>query len=92
MANAAIAADLTEALDRLGALAPEVAFDLEVGVDVALEARRLLVGQVLDLRVGREPELGEHVPGGRRPDALDVGQPDLEPLLVREVHSGDACH
>ena len=46
MAHAAVGADLDQALDRLLALAAEVALDLVLVVDVALELRDLLVGEV----------------------------------------------
>src|SRR2546423_8738731 len=90
--QAAVRADLGEPLDRLLALAPQVALDLELSVDVVAELRDLVVGEVADLRVGREPERARDLPRRRLADAVDVGQPDLEPLLVGEVHSGDACH
>jgi len=91
VADAAIRADLGETLDRLLALAPQVALDLELAVDVRAELRDLLVGQVADLGVGAQPELGGDLPRGGLTDAVDVGEPDLEPLLVREIDSGDAC-
>ena len=56
MTDSAVGADLAEALDRLGALAAEVAFDLEVRVDVVAQLRDLPVGEVADLRVEGEPE------------------------------------
>jgi hypothetical protein len=49
----AVGADLAEALDRLRALAAQVALDLQVAVDVLAELGDLLVGQVLDLLVLR---------------------------------------
>src|SRR5205823_6502284 len=52
VAEAPIGADLGEPLDRLRALAAEVAFDLELRVDVVAELRDLVVGEVADLRVG----------------------------------------
>src|SRR6185437_8555194 len=66
--------------------------DLDVRVDEVAELRDLFVGQVLDLRVRAEAELGGDLPRGRLADAVDVRQPDLEPLLIREIDSGDACH
>src|SRR5262249_44976574 len=48
----AIGADLGEALDRLLPVAPEIALDFELGIDVVAELRDLVVGEVLDLRVG----------------------------------------
>jgi hypothetical protein len=87
----AIRADLAEALDRLLPFAAQVALDLEVRVDVVAELRDLFVREVLDLRVRAELELGCDLLRGRLADAVDVGQPDLEALLVREIDSGDAC-
>jgi hypothetical protein len=89
--DAAVRADLGEPLDRLLAVAAQVALDLEVRVDVVAELRDLFVGQVLDLRVGAETELGGDLACARLTDPVDVGEPDLEPLLVRKVDSGDAC-
>src|SRR4051794_5581268 len=91
MADAAVRADLGEPLDRLRALAAQIALDLDVGVDVGAELRDLVVGEVADLRVGRQAELGCDLARRRITDAVDVGQPDLEPLLIREIDSGDAC-
>src|SRR6266446_6534384 len=70
----------------------EVALDLELGVDVVAELRDLVVGEVADLRVGREAERGRDLVRGRLADPIDIGQPDLEPLLVRQVDAGDARH
>src|SRR5262245_4166339 len=92
MADPAVGADLTQALDRLGALAAQVTLDLEVAVDVLAELRDLLVGEVLDLLVARKTRVTADLLRGRAADAVDVGQPDLEPLLVGEVDSGDARH
>src|SRR5436309_8189530 len=50
VADAAIRADLAEALDRLLPVAAQVALHLEVRVDVVTELRDLFVGEVLDLR------------------------------------------
>jgi len=92
VADAAVGADLAEALDRLRPLAAQVALDLQVAVDVLAELRDLLVGQVLDLLVAREASVGADLLRRRAADAVDVGQPDLEPLLIRKVDSGDACY
>jgi hypothetical protein len=91
VADAAVGADLGEALDRLLTLAPQVALDLELRVDVGAELRDLLVGEVADLRVGVEAERGRDLARRGLADPVDVGEPDLEPLLVRKVDSRDAC-
>jgi hypothetical protein len=91
MPDAAVRADLGEPLDRLLPVAAQVSLDLEVRVDVVAELGDLFVGQVLDLRVGIEPEFGGNLARGRLADPVDVRQPDLEPLLVGKVDSRDAC-
>jgi hypothetical protein len=90
MADPAVRADLGEPLDRLLPVAAQVALDLELRVDVVAELRDLFVRQVLDLRVRVEAELRSDLARGRLADPVDVGQPDLEPLLVRKVDSGDS--
>jgi hypothetical protein len=91
MADAPVRADLGEPLDGLLPVAAQVTLDLELRVDVVAELRDLFVGEVLDLRVRVEAELGGDLARGRLADPVDVGQPDLEPLLVRKVDSGDSC-
>ena len=50
MPEAAVRADLGQALDRLRALAAQVALDLEVPVDVLAELRDFLVCEIAKLR------------------------------------------
>jgi hypothetical protein len=88
--DTAVRADLGEPLDRLLPVAAQITLDLEVRVDVVAELRDLFVGEVLDLRVRVEAELGGDLARGRLADPVDVRQPDLEPLLVRKVDSGDS--
>src|SRR5207244_13179948 len=83
VADPAIAADLRQALDRLAAITPEVALPLKLRVDERAEPRDLLVREVAHLLVRVELELLADLPGRRRPDAVDVREPDLEPLLGR---------
>jgi hypothetical protein len=90
VADPAVGADLGEPLDRLLPVAAQVALDLEVRVDEVAELRDLFVGEVLDLRVRTEAEVRCDLARGRLADAVDVGQPDLEPLLVWKVDSGDS--
>src|SRR6185436_475162 len=92
VADPAVGPDLGQALDRLAAVASKVTLDLDVRVDVVAELRDFLVREVADLLLGIELELADDLLRGRLSDPVDVGQPDLEPLLRREVDSGDACH
>src|SRR5262249_43956029 len=91
VADPAVRADLLQALDRLRALTAQVALHLEVLVDVLAQLRDLVVGEVADLRVRVEAERGRDLARRRLADPVDVRQPDLEPLLVREIDSGNSC-
>src|SRR5206468_695989 len=72
MTDAAVRADLGEALDRLLPVAAKVALDLELAVDVGAKLRHLVVGEILDLRVGREAERAGNLPRRGLADAVDV--------------------
>src|SRR5581483_1841446 len=89
--HAAVRADLLQALDRLPAPASEIAFDLIVRVDQVAQLRNLVLRQVANLRVGREAELRADLLRSGLADPEDVGEPDFEPLLVRQVDAGDTC-
>ena len=73
------------------ALPPKIAFDLE-RIDQRPELRDFLVGEVTNLLVRIEAEVLADLLSGRLADPVDVGETDLESLLVREVDPRDACH
>src|SRR5215210_2026082 len=56
VADPAVAADLHQALDGLGALAAEVALNGVVAIDQIAKLRDLVVGQVADVGVRADPE------------------------------------
>src|SRR5712692_10232316 len=92
MADAAVAADVHEALDAHGHFAPQVAFDLVLALDDIAHSRRLLIAPGLDPFAGVDPGVGEDLLGGRNTDPVDVLDRDLAALVPRQVHSGDTCH
>src|SRR6185503_20294307 len=92
MAQSLVRPDLHLALDVRGDLAAEVTLDLEVRVDERAKARHLVVGEVAHARVAREVGLLADQLRRGAPDPVDVGQRDLEPLLTRDVDTGDTSH
>ena len=92
VAQAAVRADLDQALDVQGHLAAQVALDLVAPVDDLAQPVDLLLGEVPDPGVRVDVGLGEDLLAGRQADPVDVGQGDLDPLLARDVDAGDACH
>ena len=90
--DAAVAADVHEPLDVLGALAAQVAFDGDGTVDRLAQAHDFFFSQIADLGVGVDGQLGEDGLGGGPAHAVDVGETDLDPLLRRDVDARDTCH
>src|SRR5690606_11820211 len=88
--QAAIAADIDEALDVDRGLGAQVALDLVAGLDRAAQLADLLVGQVAGLLGAVDPGLLEDGDGAHAADAVDVGQSDVAPLVVRNVDAGNA--
>src|SRR5438034_7915569 len=92
MADAAVAADVHEALDAHGHLAPEVALDLVFALDDVADPRRLLVAPRLDPLPGVDARVSEDLLGRGDADSVDVLYGYFTALVPRQVHSGDTCH
>src|SRR5918994_3186693 len=72
--------------DVLLRLAPQVALDLDVLVDVGPDRADLTLGQVAHLRVRIDLRLAAYLARRRAADAVDVGQSYLDALLARKVN------
>ena len=87
-----VAADLDLAADVGLDLATEVTLDLVVGLDDVAELHELVVAERVDPAVGVDPGLCQELLGAGAPDAVDVGECDLDALVAREVDTDEACH
>ena len=83
MAETAIGADIHQALDVHRDLAATRSLHLELRLDDLTEPPRLLLGETLHTRVRADARHGEDLRRGRATDPKDVGQRDLDALLVR---------
>ena len=92
VAEAAVAAQVHEALDVHGGLAAQVALDLGDGLDGLADVADLIVVQVLRPRDGIDPRLGEDLLRGGLADPVDVLERDLDALFCGEIDAGDASH
>src|SRR5690606_5833151 len=92
MANAAVAADVHQPLDVHRDFGAQRALGLDETLDHLTEAADLGVAQVTDPRRRRNAGLLEQPLAGRPTDAVDVGEPDLDALLARKVHSSNTRH
>src|SRR5215213_10683372 len=72
--------------DVLVDLAPQVALDLDVLVDVGPDSSDLTLGQITHLRVGVDLGVAADLPRRRTADAVDVGKAYLDPLLPGQVY------
>src|SRR2546425_21100 len=88
----AIAGDVHQALDVVGALPAKVALHNELTLDHVSKPRDLGLGEVADVGVGVDPCALENGVRGGTADPVDVGQSDLHALLARDVDAGDAGH
>ena len=92
MAEAAVRADLDEALDVQGHFPAEVALHLVAAVDHLPQPVDLVLGEVPDPGVGVDVRLLEDLLARGEPDPVDIGEGDLHALLARDVDAGDPCH
>src|SRR4051812_26712043 len=91
VAKAAVGADLREPLDVLRAVMAKVTLDL-ASLDRLAELHDLVVGQILDVGVGIHAGLAEDLARRRLTDAVDVSEPDLDPLVGWDVDASDSSH
>ena len=92
MTQAAVAADLAEALDVHSGLAAQVALDEVVMLNGVTELSLLLLGQVLHPGVGVDAGLGQHLGGPAGSDAVDIGQSNFDPLVAGKINTRNTCH
>ena len=90
--EAPVAADVDQPLDVHGDFLAEVALDLLPFLDDLADLVDLVLGQGLDLLVLVDLGLFEDLVALGPADPVDVGQPDLDPLVRREGDACDSCH
>ena len=91
MTQAAIAADLVQALDVQCGLAAQVALD-DISVDSVTELLLVSIGQILNAGVGVDTSLLQNVHSALAADTIDISQADFNALILRQVNTGNTCH
>ena len=92
MADAAVAADLGQALDIQGHGAAQVALHHIAMVNGLTQLGLICLGQILDAGVGVDPSLRQNILGALSANAIDVSQTDLDSLILGQVNTGNSCH
>ena len=92
MADAAVASEIHQALDRLLKVPAQVAFDFVVGVDDLPDVDLLIRRQVVSLDHGIDFGGLEDFHRARPAYSVDIGERYVHPLIFREFDSSYACH
>src|SRR5580658_3189322 len=90
--QAAIGAHLDVALDVHRDFLAQIAFDRAFLFQNRADATDFVLRQIGYLFVEIDARAVEQRPRTRAPDAIDIGEPDLSPLLGRHFHSGNTSH
>ena len=92
MTHAAVAADLGQALDIKRGLAAQVALHDVVVVDALTQLCFFLFGEVFDSGVGVNSGCLENLVCAGSADTVDIGETDLDSLVLGQVNAGYTCH
>ena len=85
--DAAVTADLNEALDIERQVAAQVAFHVAVLIDIVSQLRRIVFGKVTDPDIGIHAGSGADIAGGLAADAINMGQRNFDPLVSGQVNA-----
>ena len=90
--DAPVAADLGQPLDVHGQVTAEVALHSVAVADDLTQLRLVSLGQILDAGIGVDPGLSQNLIGAGAPDAVDIGQANLDPLILGQINASNTCH
>src|SRR5580704_14153328 len=88
----AVAPEIHQSLDVHRYLPPEVALDRVFTINQLADAQNLVIGHLVHAPLDRNADPAADLERLGPPDAVDVGQPDRDPLLIRNVHASDPRH
>ena len=92
MTLALVAVDLNLTTDIRIDFTTQIALDLVVTLEVVTQRDQLLIRQILDANVRVDTGRGKRFLGTSATHTKDVGEGDLDALLIGDVDSGKTCH
>src|SRR5579862_5693602 len=92
MAESAIGADFDETLDVHRNFLAQIAFHQAFGLNDCADAVDLFFAEVLNLLHRLDLRFVENSSGAGMPDAVDVGQRDVDVFLAGKIHACNTCH
>ena len=90
--QAAVAADLHQALDVERDLLAKIALHASLLLDDAADLAHVVFRQILHANVRADARLAEDVVRALPPDPVDVGEADFNPLRPWKVDACNTCH
>src|SRR5262245_27295972 len=90
--QSAITSQIHQAFDTHRDLAPQIAFNRVFPVDQLADPQHLIVCQLVHSPLARNADLPAYFERLGPPDAMDVGEPDRDPLLIGYIDASDARH
>jgi hypothetical protein len=92
MAQAAITAQIHQALDRLLHFAPQIALDLEVLIEYLANPHLFVSRQIIAVAPWIYVRFLQNAVGDRIPNSVNIGERDFYPLVARQFNAGHTCH
>ena len=92
MTDAAVAADLGQALNVHRHVAAQVALNSVLVADNLTQLGLIVLGEVLHAGVRVDPGLGQDLVGAGAPNAVDISEADLDSLLSGQINAGNTSH
>ena len=89
MSDSAVAVDLDHALDVESDVTAEVTFNVVVLFDLFSELRGLFLGEILRSLIGIDPGNLQNVLRALESDTVNVGESDLNSLVVWNINTGN---
>ena len=89
---ALVAVDLDLTADVRIDFTTQITLDLVVTLKVITQRNQLLIRQILDANVRIDTGRGKRFLGTSTTNTKDVGEGDLDALLIGDVDSGKTCH
>ena len=92
MTQAAVAANLSQALDIQGGLTAQITFHNVVVVDALTDLGLFLIGEILHAGVGIDAGCFQNFLCAGPADSVDISESDFDSLVFRQVNAGYTCH
>ena len=92
MSKTSIASDIHQALDIDLYFLAKISFDPPFILDNLADSGTLFFREITHLHTGFDARLLQNLGSPGSADSVNVGQADIDPLVVRNVDSSNACH